>query len=362
VTCTSTPERHRNARVVAGVRFDIAGMVRLFAATMTATNAGAMIARGTSNGEDAMCWQAARSNIVVGVDGSPASDAAVRWAAREAMMRVVPIKLINVVAPTLVSSAMAPNHTITQGEEHRARQILNQARRIVEESAGEKRPEIHTERQYAGVVPTLVDASNDAQMVVVGRSRRASGRGSLGSVSAGLLHHAKCPVTVVPDPESAQHAIRDAPVLVGIDGSTASEAAAALAFDEASRRGVALLALQAWSDVGVLPILGMDWRTYRDKGAELLGERLAGWQERYPDVQVHRRLVCDVPDRWLLDESKNAQLVVLGSGGCGGYARMHLGSVTSAVVRSARVPVIVVRHCRHKPADHEWIQRVWGWA
>jgi nucleotide-binding universal stress UspA family protein len=338
-------------------------MVTLFAATMTATGVRAMMARGTSNGEDAMCRQAARSNIVVGVDGSPASDAAIRWAAREAMMRVVPIKLINVVAPTLVSSAMAPNHTITQGEELQARQILKQARRIVEELAGEKRPDIHIERQYAGVVPTLVDASNDAQMVVVGSSRRAFGRGMLGSVVAGLLHHANCPVTVVPDPESAQHGIRDdAPVLVGIDGSTASEAAAALAFDEASRRGVPLLALQAWSDVGVFPILGMDWRTYRDKGAELLGERLAGWQERYPDVQVRRRLVCDVPDRWLVDESKNAQLVVLGSGGRGGYAGMHLGSVTSAVVRSARVPVIVARHAWHEPADHEWIRRVWGWA
>jgi nucleotide-binding universal stress UspA family protein len=309
-----------------------------------------------------MSSQAMRSNIVVGVDGSPASDAAVRWAAREAVMRVVPIKLINVVAPTLVSSAMAPNHTITQAEELQARQILKQARLIVEDLAGAKQPDIYTERHYAGVVPTLVGASGDAQMVVVGSSERACGRGMLGSVSAGLLHHAECPVTVVPDPESAQHELRDAPVLVGIDGSTASEAAVALAFDEASRRGVSLLALQAWSDVGVFPILGMDWRTYRDNGAELLGERLAGWQECYPDVQVHRRLVCDVPDRWLIDESKNAQLVVLGSGGRGGYAGMHLGSVTSAVVRSARVPVIVVRHGRDEPADHERIRRIWGWT
>jgi nucleotide-binding universal stress UspA family protein len=308
-----------------------------------------------------MCRRATPS-IVVGVDGSPASDAAVRWAAREAMMRVLPIKLINVVAPTLVSLAMAPNHTITQEEERQARQILEQARRIVEELAGEKLPDIHAQRQYAGVVPTLVDASNHAQMVVLGRSGRAFGRGMLGSVIAGLLHHANCAVAVVPDPESAQHEMGDAPVLVGIDGSTASEAAAALAFDEASRRGVPLLALQAWSDVGVFPNLGMDWRTYRDKGAELLSERLAGWQECYPDVQVQRRLVCDVPDRWLVDESKNAQLVVLGSGGRGGYAGMHLGSVTSAVVRSARVPVIVVRHDGHEPADEAWIRRVWGWA
>jgi nucleotide-binding universal stress UspA family protein len=303
-----------------------------------------------------------RSDIVVGVDGSPASDAAVRWAAREAVMRGVPLKLINVVAPTLVSSAMAPNHTITQGEEDKARGILKQARQIAEEPAGEKRPDIHSQRQYAGVVPTLVNASNDAQMVVVGSSRRSFSRGMLGSVIAGLLHHANCPVTVVSDPESAQHEIRDAPVLVGIDGSTASEAAVALAFDEASRRGVPLLALQAWSDVAVFPILGMDWRTRRDQGAELLGERLAGWQECYPDVQVQRRLVCDVPDRWLVDESKNAQLVVLGSGGRGGYAGMHSGSVASAVVRSARVPVIVVRDGRDEPQDHEWIRRVWGWT
>src|SRR6201995_2658632 len=303
---------------------------------------------------------ATRSNIVVGVDGSPASDAAVRWAAREAIARVAPIKLINVVAPTLASSAMAPNHTITQGEELRARQILREAGRIVEQLAGEKRLDIHTQRQYAGVVPTLVEASNDAQMVVVGSSRRAFGRGILGPVIAGLLHHANCAVTVVPDPESAQHEIGDAPVLVGIDGSTASEGAVAVAFDAASRRGVPLLALLAWSDVGVFPILGMDLRTYRDKAAELLSERLAGWRECYPDVQVQRRLVCDVPDRWLVDESRNAQLVVLGSGGRGGAAGIDVGAVTSTVLRSAPVPVIVVRDGGHE-TDHKWIRRVWGW-
>jgi nucleotide-binding universal stress UspA family protein len=286
------------------------------------------------------------SKLVVGVDGSAASDAAVRWAVREATMRRLPIELLNVVAPSLISSTMAPNDTITQGQEDRAREIFGRARRIVDELSADNPPNVSCQLAYAAVVPALVDASKNAQMVVVGRrGPEAFGRHMLGSVSSGLLHHAHCPVAVVHDPSSAEHEIRDeAPVLVGIDGSPASEGATALAFDEASYRGVPLIALHAWSDVGVFPILGMDWRVYRDQGDEVLGERLAGWQERYPDVQVHRRLVCDVPARWLIDESKNAQLVVVGSRGRGGYAGLQLGSVSSAVVQSADVPVIVVRN------------------
>jgi Universal stress protein family len=106
---------------------------------------------------------------------------------------------------------------------------------------------------------------------------------------------------------------------------------------------VALIALHAWSDVGVIPILGMDWRTYQGEGEEVLAERLAGWQERYPDVHVSRRLVCDTTARWLIQESERAQLVVLGSHGRGGFGGMLLGAVSSAVAQSAKVPVIVVR-------------------
>jgi nucleotide-binding universal stress UspA family protein len=87
----------------------------------------------------------------------------------------------------------------------------------------------------------------------------------------------------------------------------------------------------------------MDWRTYQHQGEELLAERLAGWQERYPDVHVSRRLVCDTPARWLLEESEGSQMVVLGSHGRGGFGGALLGAVSSAVAQSAKVPVIVVR-------------------
>jgi nucleotide-binding universal stress UspA family protein len=292
-----------------------------------------------------MSNKATLSEVVVGVDGSAASYAAVRWAAHEAALRRFDVKLLYIVAPTPMSSTEAPNDTITQAQEVEARRVLDHARRIVDEWKSEARPRIRVEVRYAGIVETLVDASRTAQMIVVGtRGLGEFGWHMLGSVSSGLLHHAHCPVAIIHDPDTAGRKIRDdAPVLVGIDGSPASEAATAMAFAEASRRRVPLVALHAWSDVGVFPILGMDWQVYRDDGDEVLGERLAGWQEAYPDVQIHRKLVCDVPARWLVDESEHAQLVVLGSRGRGGFDGLHLGSVSSAVAQSARVPVIMVR-------------------
>jgi nucleotide-binding universal stress UspA family protein len=292
-----------------------------------------------------MSGAAAGSEVVVGVDGSAASYAAVSWASHEAAMRGLPIKLCHVVAPTLMGSTESPNDTITQAQEAEARRVLEQARRIVDERTGEARLKVRVEIRYAAVVGTLVDASRDAHMIVVdAHGLDEFGWHMLGSVSSGLLHHAHCPVTIIHDADSAAGESRSrAPILVGIDGSPACEAATALAFDEAARRRVPLVALHACSDVGLFPIMGMDWRVYRDEGYETLGERLAGWQGIYPDVQVHQRLVWDVRARWLVGESGRAQLVVLGSRGRGGFDGLRLGSVSSAVAQSADVPVIVVR-------------------
>ncbi|MDT5301997.1 MAG: hypothetical protein QOG79_5239, partial [Mycobacterium sp.] len=93
--------------------------------------------------------------------------------------------------------------------------------------------------------------TKEAEMIVVGsRGIDAFGCSLMGSVSSGLVSHAHCPVVVIhhDDPLTPQPATL--PVLVGVDGSPTAERATAIAFDEASRRGVDLVALHAWSDRG----------------------------------------------------------------------------------------------------------------
>jgi nucleotide-binding universal stress UspA family protein len=292
-----------------------------------------------------MAEQAKKYGILVAVDGSPESDAAVRWAAHEAELRDLPVTLVHVVIPVVTSwPVRSLQAEFNEWQEDNARQVLEQSQKMSRSGLGESElSDVRNEVMHDYIVPALVSASKQAWMLVVGsRGMGAFGRAVLGSVSSGVVHHARCPVAIL-HADEAQAPDRTSPVLLGVDGTRASEAATAMAFEEASRRQVDLVALHAWSDVGVFPILGMDWQEYEDKGHEVLGERLAGWQEQYPDVVVRRRIVCDRPARWLIEESQQAQLVVVGSHGRGGFAGMLLGSVSTAVAEAANAPVIVVR-------------------
>lgn len=290
-----------------------------------------------------MSVEPVRNGIVVGVDGSSPSDTAVAWAARDAALRRVPLTLVNTVpaasAPALFHTGLPDGYWAQQ--HNRGQEIVALARDIANKATDGSEPlQISTQVLSGQSVGTLIDASRDADLLVVGcRGLGKWGRRVLGSVSSSLVRHAHCPVAVIHDGPARPD---DAPVVVGVDGSPASELAVEIAFDEASRREVDLVAVHTWNDLDYdLP--DAVWADLLLREERVLSGQLAGWCERYPDVVVHRVVTQNRPAYQLVEQSKSAQLVVVGSRGRGGFVGMMLGSVSAAVVESVQTPVIVAR-------------------
>ena len=233
-----------------------------------------------------MATAASTQPIIVGVDGSPVSLVAVDWAAHTAALRGVALKLVHVLNPPVVMAfpeVPMPSGYL-QWQEDAGRSLLATAVKTAEEAAlaagtGSRPITVTTEMVSGSSVPALAELSGQAQMIVVGcRGRGALVRGLLGSVSTGVVHHATCPVAVVHDEDPLIPHPSKAPVVVGLDGSPASERAVEIAYEEASFRGVDLVAVHAWSDSGVLEFPGVDWSVLQAEAEETLAE----WLSRGP--------------------------------------------------------------------------------
>lgn len=282
--------------------------------------------------------------IVVGVDGSEHARAATRWAARAAAERDVPLQLICASPPPPpFGVATALPQDFYEDRTRVAQQILTEATEIARATVGGHPLDIQREFHTAPPARVLLNASESARMVVLGSRGLGEFTGGLvGSVSSSVAAHASCPVTVLRGPAPGE-----GPVVVGVDGSETSMLAIAHAFDEASRWGAPLVAAHAWSDLSFRHVMGLDrnlpWQDFETEEAATLAQSLAGWQERYPDVEVTRVLDPDRPVHLLQRVSEDARLLVVGSRGRGGFRGMLLGSTSRSLLHSVECPVMIAR-------------------
>lgn len=284
--------------------------------------------------------------VVVGVDDSPGSAAALTWALAEAAARPAPLQ---VVCAYQWLPSYLPLPGVSVAPELDAGQMRRTAEGIIAKAIDRiGTPALrHGEFQVTGEVvegraaSVLVAASVDAAVVVLGsRHLRALGSAVLGSVGAGVAAHAACPVVVVRGP--AGDPAEDARVIVGIDGTDAAVDVLRFAFGYASRHRVGLRAVLCWRPD---PLATMIWRPEPPAPAQAearLSEILAGWGEQFPEVPVQQTVVRDHPVPGLVAASSAQQLLVVGSRTSQAMLGTVLGSVSQGVLHHATCPVAVV--------------------
>ncbi|TCJ78848.1 UNVERIFIED_ORG: nucleotide-binding universal stress UspA family protein [Dietzia maris] len=292
------------------------------------------------------------NTVVVGVDGSAASTGAVAYAANTAATRRVPLLLVTsyTMPAAMFAEGMIPPQPVYDELERECTPIIEKAR----EAAAKVAPGIEVSHAIVEGNPAqvLIDYSRKAKLIVLGSRGLGGIKGMvLGSVSAAVASHAFCPVVVTR--EDTDDLNRSGPVVVGIDGSEVSAKATEWAFAEASARSALLVAVHTWMDPQVqaaaagISLTEDDWKELEEQQLQTLSERLAGFSDRYPDVEVQRFVTRDRAVRALVEQAENAQLVVVGSHGRGGFTGMVLGSTSRALLQAAPCPVMVVRPESH---------------
>lgn len=283
--------------------------------------------------------------IVAAVDGSISSRHAADWAADEAAQRHEPLRLAHSADTTAFAygARLAPTQTLFDELQAEGRRVLSEVRTAVLDRHPDL--EVTVALHMSGPVAALLEESDTALLVVVG-SRGTGGFPGIvvGSTAVAVAEHARSPVAVVRGHHTDEAPPTAGPVVVGVDGSPTSNAAVAAAFDEASWRGGNLVAVHAWdAPFTYSPPPNPDRDRWDVAEHEVLAERLAGWQEKYPGVTVRRVVDRKAPVGSLLDHALGARLLVVGSRGHGGFAGLLLGSTSQALVRHATCPVLVVR-------------------
>ncbi|MBB4919803.1 universal stress protein [Streptosporangium saharense] len=281
------------------------------------------------------------AHVVVGVDGSPSSQAAVEWAADDAVRRGRPLRIVHVCAPWIYDIPLQTPPGFRDSMAEYCQEILDAALSLARSHAPDL--EIETVRERGKASDVLRREAEDAEELVLGSRGLGGFTGLLlGSVSLALAGHVAAPVVVV---RKTQRHVHDE-IVVGFDGPPAPEAVFRYAFEEAVMRKAALHAVHTVQ----APVLGPYAAAYTSliddafvTEKRLAAETLEPWRERYPQVEIRQTVVIGHPVAVLCEASQTADLVVVGSRGLGRVGSAALGSVSHGVLHHARCPVAVVR-------------------
>ncbi|WP_159530411.1 universal stress protein [Streptomyces sp. Tu 3180] len=309
--------------------------------------------------------------VTVGLDGSPESRAAAEWAAREAALRGLPLRLLHVRQPVAEPAARAPlSGAGTQA--HRGEpgatgpppaEGWERTLREAAEGLRLRHPGIEVTQEQVDGRPreVLARAAGDAGLLVLG-SRGLGGVGGflVGSVGLAVVAHAEGPVVLVrageqaadehePDPVGIPSAAtRYRPVLLGLDADEPDDSVIGFAFAEAARRDAAVRVVHGWALPPYLAYgLAAAPGTYHDVARQQAGTLtrvLAPWREKFPQVEVAEESFGGSPSVRLVEASARSSLVVVGRRIRRNPVGAHIGPVTHAVMHHCAAPVAVVAH------------------
>ncbi|ANS70140.1 hypothetical protein SLINC_7916 [Streptomyces lincolnensis] len=251
--------------------------------------------------------------IIAGIDRSAHSRVAAEWAARQALLRGLPLWVAHV-SPSNGTETMAGQVAAELTTRHPALTIRSL-------------------KLDGAPVPALCASAENAELLVVGLRGEAAGAG-VGSTASALAAECARPVVLVPGTLAGRG--RPGDVVLGIDARDPADHAIARAFEEARLRGTRLHTVYAWTlppdhERSPFPVLEEDRATWEDQEVQLLSDALRPWCGKYPEVEVLQDVRLLAPAEALAQASIHAELVVVGR-----------GATAFALLSRARWPVTVV--------------------
>ena len=285
--------------------------------------------------------------ITAGVDGSQESVAAVAWAAREAVRRDVPLRVVHAWRHQAQEAVGAGDR---DAQERWVRDSVAGAVRTVTER--HPRLTVSTEVREGDAVAALLAASADAGALVLGSRGHGAVVGFLlGSVGQQVIAEATGPVVLVRAGDEAAAEAGGLEVVVGQQGEPEDSAdVIGFAFEAAAARGATVRAVRAWALPTVFTYSPGSMALADEAGGleqyerKALGEALGPWRERFPGVPVVEHVEMGSAGQVLLSVAADAQLMVVGRRARRTAVGTRIGSVAHGVLHHADCPVAVVPH------------------